>query len=124
MHPYLLEAMKRQPAFAQAINRLPGTGTVLRVGGLPGSSASLFMAGLASAMPQRLWIAVAASPPEAEAIEADLHAYLGEGSAALYPQRETLPYEAAEHHFEVSGLRVEALEALFAGRVHMLVTTM
>jgi transcription-repair coupling factor (superfamily II helicase) len=124
MHPYLLDAITREPAFKQALSALPTTGSVQHVGGLPGSSASLFMAGLATALPQRLWIAIAASPPEAEAIEADLHAYLGEASAALYPQRETLPYEAAEHHFEVSGLRVEALEALFTGRVRMLVTTL
>src|SRR5690606_36489538 len=41
----------------------------------------------------------------------------------LFPQRETLPYEAAEHHVEVSGLRVEAIEALLAGRARILITT-
>jgi transcription-repair coupling factor (superfamily II helicase) len=123
MHPHLLDAIRRQPAFAQAAAQLPGLGAELRVGRLPGSAASLFVAGLAASLPHRLWVAVANAPPEAEAVEADLNAYLGEGSAVLYPQRETLPYEAAEHHFEVSGLRVEALEALFAGRVRILVTT-
>jgi transcription-repair coupling factor (superfamily II helicase) len=123
MHPRLLEAMRAQPAFNDASARLPAPGQQLNVGGLQGSAATLFVAALAQSLPQRLFIAVAAAPPEAEAIEADLHAYLGETSAVLYPQRETLPYEAAEHHLEVSGLRVEALEALFAGRVHMLITT-
>ena len=93
------------------------------VGGLQGSAATLLVAAFAQSLPKRLFIAVAATPPDAEAIEADLHAFLGDASAVLYPQRETLPYEAAEHHLEVSGLRVEALEALFAGRVHMLITT-
>ena len=59
----------------------------------------------------------------AEAVHADLEAILEPGRAAHYPQRETLPYEAAEHHLEVSGLRVEALEAVLAGRVRLLVTT-
>src|SRR5688572_5951983 len=115
MHPYLLAGMREQPAFARLSTQIPHPGSVLRVSGLHASSATLFLAALHNAFPQRLWIAVAGAPPEADAIEADLHAYLGEHSTALYPQRETLPYEAAEHHFEVSGLRVEALEALFAG---------
>jgi transcription-repair coupling factor (superfamily II helicase) len=123
MHPKLLEAMRRQPAFGQLTTRLPSPYSTLRVSGLPGSSAALLIASLATTFPQRLWIAVAGTPPEADALEADLHAFLGEASTALFPQRETLPYEAAEHHFEVSGLRVEALEALFAGRVRILVTT-
>ncbi|HSL70733.1 MAG TPA: CarD family transcriptional regulator, partial [Longimicrobiales bacterium] len=123
MHPRLIEAMRGQPAFTAVLDQLPAPATTLRAGGLPGSAATLLTASLAAALPQRLFIAVAPAPPEADAIEADLHAYLGEGSTALYPQRETLPYEAAEHHFEVSGLRVEALEALFAGRVRILVTT-
>ena len=123
MHPQLLAGMQRQPEFGTVSARLPHSGNLLRVGGLPGSSSTLLLAALAQSFTQRLWVAVAASPPEAEAIEADLQAYLGEHVAALYPQRETLPYEAAEHHFEVSGLRVEALEALFAGKVRLLVTT-
>ena len=123
MHPQLIAAMQQQPMFGTTGDRLPAPGAVLRIGGLPGSAATLLLAALAERFPQRLWIAVAAAPPEADAIEADLHAYLGEAAVALYPQRETLPYEAAEHHFEVSGLRVEALEALFAGRVKLLVTT-
>jgi transcription-repair coupling factor (superfamily II helicase) len=123
MHPYLLDAMRRQPAFAQTVRRLPVHGDRLRVNGLSGSSASLLVAALARDMPTRVWIVVAASPPEAEAVDADLQALLGAGTAALFPQRETLPYEAAEHHFEVSGLRVETLEALFAGRARILVTT-
>src|SRR5687767_2955975 len=123
MHPRLLEVMRRQPAFAALTSQLPAPGGALEVGGLHGSSATLMVAALAEAFPHRLFIAVATAPPEADAIEADLHAYIGEHSTALFPQRETLPYEAAEHHFEVSGLRVEALEALFAGRVRLLVTT-
>ena len=123
MHPYLLEGMRLQPAFGRASTQIPTAGATLRVGGLHASSSTLFLATLHNTFPQRLWIAIAGSPPEAEAIEADLQAYLGEHTAALYPQRETLPYEAAEHHLEVSGLRVEALEALFAGRIRMLITT-
>jgi transcription-repair coupling factor (superfamily II helicase) len=123
MHSHLLDAMRRQPAFAQTLQRLPAPGARLRIDNLIGSSASLLVAALARESPTRVWIVVAASPPDAEAVDADLQALLGAGTAALFPQRETLPYEAAEHHFEVAGLRVETLEALFAGRARILVTT-
>jgi transcription-repair coupling factor (superfamily II helicase) len=123
MHPYLLDGMRRQDAYATTLRQLPAAGSRLRLENLQGSSASLLVATLAQDLPQRIWIIVASAPPEAEAVEADLQAILGVEAAALYPQRETLPYEAAEHHFEVSGLRVETLEALFAARVRIIVTT-
>jgi transcription-repair coupling factor (superfamily II helicase) len=123
MHTYLLDGMRRQPAFERSLHRLPAPGARLRVDNVRGSAASLLVAALANEHPQRIWVVVAAAPPEAEAADADIQAILGTGAVALYPQRETLPYEAAEHHFEVSGLRVETLEALFAGRARILVTT-
>src|SRR5690606_20318089 len=70
-----------------------------------------------------LWVVVASDPAAAEAAEADLQMLLREALVRLYPQRETLPYEAEEHHLEVSGLRIEALEALLSGNVRILVTT-
>jgi len=123
LHPQLIAGMRRQPAFTQLEKILPQPGTTRIATGLSGSAATLLAAALADAHPNRLWVIVAPTPPEAESIEADLHAYLDEAASVLYPQRETLPYEAAEHHLEVSGLRVEALEALLAGRARILVTT-
>jgi transcription-repair coupling factor (superfamily II helicase) len=123
MHPYLIDAMRRQPAYAAAVDRLPPPTTRLLLGNLPGSAASLLVATFAQDAPQRIWIVVTPSPPEAEALDADLQAIAGRDVVALFPQRETLPYEAAEHHFEVSGMRVETLEALFAGRARIVVTT-
>ncbi|CAN5671285.1 transcription-repair coupling factor [soil metagenome] len=75
------------------------------------------------ARPERLWVLVASGPDEAEHAAADLEGVLGEGAVSLYPQRESLPYEAAETHVEIGGLRVEALEALLGGRASILVTT-
>lgn len=123
MHPKLIHALQGQPAFSQVLDRLPTPGAVLRVEGLPGAAPNLLAAALAESIQNRVWVIVAAGPNEAEAVESDLQSILGEGAAVLYPQRETLPYEAAEHHFEVSGLRVEALEALLSGRARLLVTT-
>ena len=112
MHPQLIQAMARQPHFPELLRRLPEPGQRLHVQGLPGSAPALLAATLVQSLPQRMWVLVAPGPNEADAIESDLQSFLGEGSVVLYPQRETLPYEAAEHHFEVSGLRVEALEGI------------
>jgi transcription-repair coupling factor (superfamily II helicase) len=119
----LLESVRRQAAFARLLRALPTQGESLALAGLPGSLPAVVLAALAAADTRRLWVAVAGTPAEAEGLEADVQAVLGEGTVAHFPQRETLPYEAAEHHVEVSGLRVEALEALLAQRVRVLVTT-
>ncbi len=123
MHPVLLDAMRRQPAFRKVLDELPSPGRMLAAANLPASSCSLLLASLAQQLPQRVWVAIAHSPQEADAIEADLQSLLTQDAAVLFPQRETLPYEAAEHHLEVGGLRVEAIEALLAGRSRILVTT-
>ncbi|MGQ0562646.1 MAG: transcription-repair coupling factor [Gemmatimonadota bacterium] len=123
MHPRLIHALQRQPAFTELLDKLPAPGAALRIEGLPGAAPSLLAAALAGSIQNRVWVVVAPGPNEAEAAESDLQSILGETAAVLYPQRETLPYEATEHHFEVSGLRVEALEALLAGRTRLLVTT-
>ncbi|MEX0907505.1 MAG: hypothetical protein WD054_04165, partial [Gemmatimonadota bacterium] len=123
MHTWLLDAMRSQPAFATLLQQLPAAAGEVRVDALTGSASSLLVATLARYADHRIWIVVAQSLPDAEAVEADIQSMLGSDAVALFPQRETLPYEAAEHHFEVSGLRVETLEALFAGRARILVTT-
>jgi transcription-repair coupling factor (superfamily II helicase) len=105
------------------LRRLPIAGERLRLGNLRGSSPALLLATLAHDAPHRIWVVIAAAPPDADAFESDLQSLIGTDVVALFPQRETLPYEAAEHHFEVSGLRVEALESLLAGRARILVTT-
>lgn len=116
--------MRRQPAFRQLRDRLPRSGDVRPLGGLAGSTPALLVAALAQAFERRIWIVVAPGPAEAEALESDLQALAEPGRVALYPQREALPYEGEEHHLEISGLRVEALEALLAGRIRILATTL
>ncbi|HEU5209756.1 MAG TPA: transcription-repair coupling factor [Longimicrobiales bacterium] len=123
MHRALIDAMRSQPAFAALRDCLPAPASTCTLSGLAGSAPSLLIAALADALPQRIWVVVTHTPGDAEALEADLHSLYDAGRVTLYPQRETLPYEATEHHVEVSGLRVEAIEALLAGRVRVLITT-
>ena len=123
MHPDVLEALRRQPEYSALRSGIPGPGMSRSVSNLPGSLPSVLAATLATDLDRRIWVVVASDPPEAEQVEADLATLLEEGASALYPQREALPFEAEEHHVEVSGQRVEALESLLGGRVRVLVTT-
>jgi transcription-repair coupling factor (superfamily II helicase) len=123
-HPILIEAFHTIPHFEALNSALPRAAESIVVEGLAGASPMVLVAALHRARPERLWVLVASSPDEAEHAAADLEAVLGEGSVSLYPQRESLPYEAAETHVEIGGLRVEALEALLAGRASILVTTL
>ena len=123
MHPYLIEAFRAQPQLKELLAQLPRAGEVRDVSGLEGSAPALLAATLADTLPNRLLVVVASGPSTADAAQSDLNAILGENTACLYPQRETLPYETGEAHLEVQGLRIEALEALLSGRVRVLVTT-
>nr|MDQ3308984.1 transcription-repair coupling factor [Gemmatimonadota bacterium] len=122
-HPLLLQAFRSLPAFRETLDALPAPGDMLAVSGLPGSAPAVLVAALHRARPERIWTLVAPTPDAAEQTLADLEALLGEGAAQLYPQRESLPYEEGEPHLEIGGARVEALEALLAGRAPLLVTT-
>ncbi len=123
MHPSILEGVRAQAAYRSLRQTLPRPGATVRAANLPGALPAALVATLAADMERRLWIVVTSDPQEAEGIEADLSALMEPGATALYPQREALPFEAEDHHIEVSGQRVEALEALLAGRARLLVTT-
>ncbi|MFW6205702.1 MAG: transcription-repair coupling factor [Gemmatimonadota bacterium] len=123
MQPVILDAFRRQDTYRTLQDAIPGPGMDRTVADLPGSLPAVLAATLATDLTRRIWVVVASDPPEAEAVRSDLSTLLPEATATLYPQREALPFEAEEHHIEVSGQRVEALEALLAGRVRVLVTT-
>jgi transcription-repair coupling factor (superfamily II helicase) len=123
MHPALIAAIRALPSFARVAAALPTSGGRLLLGGLTGSSPALLLAGLVRSLPGRVWVVLTHSPADADAWAADLNTLLGDETAALYPQRETLPYEVTQEHVELGGLRVEALEALLTSRSRLLVTT-
>jgi transcription-repair coupling factor (superfamily II helicase) len=124
MHPSILDAVRRQVAYQSLRGTVPPPGEAVEVANLPGALPAALVATLIEDLHRRLWIVVADGPAEAEEVEADLSALLEPGSTALYPQREALPFEAEDHHIEVSGQRVEALESLLAGRARVVVTTL
>lgn len=103
---------------------LPGRSEVTRLSGVVGSAGSAALAALHEREPQRIFVAVLPDPGSASAVESDLHTLLGPDRCVLFPQRESLPYESDEGNVEIAGLRVEAIEALFAGRSRLVVTTL
>ncbi|MEX2583343.1 MAG: transcription-repair coupling factor [Gemmatimonadota bacterium] len=122
-HPSILDAFQQTPSFAALARGLPDPGQSAAVEGLIGSTPALLIAGLHRSAAERILVAITPTPDAAEHLVADIESLLGEGSALLYPQRESLAYESSEPHVEIGGLRVEALEALLTGRASILVTT-
>ena len=116
----VMDAFERAPATVELAQRIPARGTTLELGGLAGSSGAVLAAWIARTQPQRLVVAVAPTPGEAERWLTDL-ALLTDGAIALYPQREALGEE--EPHYEIAGERAETIEALLRGRLRILVTT-
>jgi len=117
---FLIDRFDALPATAALADALPGAGVRRGVAGLPGSSAAVLLAALARRRAQRVFVVVTATPTDAERWLADLQALAGD-AAALYPQREALGAE--EPHVEIAGERIETIEALLSGRIHLLVTT-
>ena len=89
---------------------------------MPGAARAAFAASI-SEVDASTAVVVAATPGEAEAVQADLEFFLGFPKSRYFPQRETLPYEDADPHVEIAGQRIDALAALLAGRTRLLVTT-
>ena len=116
----IITAFGETPAARETLAQLPGRGSVLHLGGLPGSSPAVLVAWLARALPQRLFVVVAPTPAEADRWLSDLIQLLDQ-PVALYPQREALGEN--EPHYEIAGERAETLEALLRGRLRVLVTT-
>ena len=120
----ILDAVASCPAVASAADTLPSPGSRLRIGGARGALAPVLLAALHRVRPDRVFVAVTDGPQSAIAAQADIEAVLDRsGESYLYPQKEALPYEESEPHLEIGGLRVEAVEALFAGRARVIVTT-
>ncbi|HSG47427.1 MAG TPA: transcription-repair coupling factor [Longimicrobiales bacterium] len=122
-HNQILDAIESCPGFMALLRGLPAPGAAYRLTGVVGSAGAATLAALHRRLPDRILVAVLPDPNQAQAVEADLDALLGEGISHIFPQRESLPYESDEPHVEIGGLRVEAVEAVFSGRGRILVTT-
>ena len=102
--------------------RLPAPGESLHVTGCPGATPSLLAGNLSRSTGSPL-ILVLDTPSLAEAALADLETGARCDEARLLPQRETLPFEDADPHVEITSQRADAFSALLAGKTKLLVTT-
>ena len=121
-HERILRAVQETAAGAALLEERPTGGGRTHVGDVYGSSNTALVAALSTARPQQTFVVVARDSAAATELQADLRVWL-DRDVPQYPQRESLPYEAADPHVDVSGLRVEAVEALMSGRAPVLVTT-
>ena len=94
----------------------------MSVGDLPGAGPSLLAATLESDT-EAFVVLVADTPGEAELLYADLETLEVSERSRYLPQRETLPYEEADPHVEISSRRAEAISALLDGKARLVVTT-
>jgi transcription-repair coupling factor (superfamily II helicase) len=117
----LLDAIERLPAFTRLLNTLPAPLERRTVGGLPGSADASVVAALTRRLANRFFVVATESVTEAERWLADLGTLVDETPIALYPPREG--FGEAEPHMEVAGERVETLERLTRGEIHILITT-
>lgn len=120
----LIEAVRSTEGFRDLAEKIRNGDPRTRIAGVVGSSASVLLAALLEEQPNRLVVCVVPDPDDAGRMEADLERLMGEGMARMFPQREALPHEDGEPHLEIGGLRVEAVEALFAGEARVLTTTL
>lgn len=120
----ILTSLGSSEAVRALLHRMPAQGETRTLGGTVGSSGLAALAAIQSARPASIVVVVCPGPLEADSAEADLGVLMGQEKVHLFPQRESLPFESSEPHLEVGGLRVEAIEALFAGRCKVLVTTL
>ncbi len=125
-HPpnLILDAFESSKAVLDLLQGLPGPGEIRTIGGATGSSGLAALSATHRSRSNQVLVLVCPSPRDAVSVETDMETFLGAAASFLYPQREALPYESSEPHLEVSGLRMEALEAIFGGRARILVTTL
>ena len=118
----ILEAFRERMREAVSRGGCFGEAGRFRIEALPGGARAAFAAALLE-LDVPAVVVVAPTPGAAESVQADLEFLLGPRRSRYFPQRETLPYEDADPHVEISGQRVDALAALLAGRTRLLVTT-
>lgn len=120
----IVRALRETPSLRRLIANLPEAGGTLTVGGAIGSLGAGVVSVLHDALPDRVLVVLVETPRDAVSVESDLETLLSSDEIShLYPQKEALPYEESEVHIEISGLRVEAVEALFRGTTKILVST-
>ncbi|MET0833656.1 MAG: transcription-repair coupling factor, partial [Actinomycetota bacterium] len=108
----LLDRWTDDPAFAELLGGLdPRAGTPRPEVVVPDVARAFLLAGIASAG-GRLVVVTTATTADAEALAADVAAFLGPDSAATFPAWETLPHERLSPRSETVAARLRLLHRL------------
>jgi len=102
----------------------PAPGKPVHVAGLAGSAASALVAAqfLKARSMQSPLVYLATDAKDAEAMAEDLESWLGEDSVLRFPGLDLKPYEWREPFGQVREQRLEAFEALYKGRIAVVVS--
>ncbi|HEX5877719.1 MAG TPA: transcription-repair coupling factor [Actinomycetota bacterium] len=111
----LLDRWNDDPAFAELLAAVGGGGDQVRSEVVvPDVARAFLLAGLAQAG-GRLVVVTTATTADAEALAADVAAFCGPDSAAVFPAWETLPHERLSPRSETVAARLRLLHRLGAG---------
>ena len=102
------------------IRRVSEANARVEVQPLPGASPAAIAAVLGDRV-SGVIVVVADTPGGGDEVFDDLRSLTDDDRVRYFPQRETLPYEDADPHLEISGQRVEALGRMLSGRARLLV---
>ena len=109
----LLDRLPADPAFQQLRAALEGADAQRVEAVVPDVARAFLLAGLAAAS-GRLLVVVTATTADAEALAADVAAFLGPDAAATFPAWETLPHERLSPRSETVARRLALIRRLSA----------
>jgi transcription-repair coupling factor (superfamily II helicase) len=110
---HIVERIARSDSLLQAVDAVRSAREPVKVSGLLGSSASIFV----SILHRELGAAtVVICPDEADRIRDDLESLLGEEHVFYFPDWEVLPYDDFSPHDAIVGTRLRTLSLLLDGR--------
>ena len=117
----LKSRVREEPAFRKLAADLAAPGADAAAAGLHGGARSLVAAALAETRGEPLLV-IAADPVAARDTAVDLELF-GLDGVVFYPEDEMLPYDYHEPDRDLTGMQMQALEALAAGDCRVLVCT-
>jgi len=118
MLSHIVRKVRESDSIRAVLADVRGAREPLRIGGLVGSSTSIF----AGILHEDLNVTTAiVCPDESEGIREDLESLLGEDRVFYFPDWEILPYDEFSPHDAIVGTRLETLAALLDGKTGVIV---
>ena len=118
MLSHIVRKVRESDSIRAVLQDVRGAREPLRIGGLVGSSTSIF----AGILHEDLGVTTAiVCPDESDGIREDLESLLGEDRVFYFPDWEILPYDEFSPHNAIVGTRLETLAALLDGKTGVIV---